>query len=452
MSDKEESPVEQFEDRPEDQAEDQAEDQVDDMPVDDEEEYQESDAKSDDEMEPDDAEVEDEEDEPEAEEEEEDEEEDEKEKKPKVEEVEVPVKRKRGRPPGSGKKKAPKTGRFQPLQVPLDENGEPYKIENDELMLPEDPKGEEKVDKLGVLKGAREFRIRTFTILGRGQRLYMLATEPARCIGFRDSYLLFQRHRNLLKVKLSDDEKFDLIDRELIPHSYKGRTLGVVTARSIFREFGARVIVGGHRVVDDYYEAQAITEGHTSDELADPDDFVPFGGQQYDKNQYVAWYSGPSHSNSQALYESNLKSVLQQQGGFHMEDLAGFGRNQQKPADMLPDPPLDPQLAARARFSAGEFNKRLARQQRRVLGLASQNQIFDNQTNIPLRSLRTQPFRSVVQKTSDDNNGAVEITTVVRTVPQVPEVPEAVPEAVPEEEPEEVRVEVPEAQPEATPA
>ena len=41
----------------------------------------------------------------------------------------------------------------------------------------------------------------------------------------------------LHKVIVEEDEKRDLIDREVIPHSYKGRAIGVVTARSVFREF-----------------------------------------------------------------------------------------------------------------------------------------------------------------------------------------------------------------------
>ena len=100
--------------------------------------------------------------------------------------------------------------------------------------LPEDIEGEEKVDKNGHLKGGRDYRVRVFTVMNRGKRLYMLSTEPARCCGFRDSYLFFTKHLQLHKVIVDEDEKRDLIDRDIIPHSYKGRSIGVVTARSVF--------------------------------------------------------------------------------------------------------------------------------------------------------------------------------------------------------------------------
>lgn len=190
--------------------------------------------------------------------------------------------RPRGRPVASSKKQA--------ADIPLNEKGVPYEIVNDELATEDDPAGDTKVDKNGVLLGIREYRVRTFTVMGRGDRLYMLSTEPARCMGFRDSYLLFQKHPKLWKIVVNDEEKYDLISRNIIPHSYKGRQIGVVTAHSLFKEFGARIVVGGHRVVDDYYEKLAINEGHSKDELADPEDKLPPAGEPYNRNQYVAWH------------------------------------------------------------------------------------------------------------------------------------------------------------------
>ena len=100
-------------------------------------------------------------------------------------------------------------------------------VTNDEVVLPDDPEGVEKVDENGILQEGREYRVRTFTILGRGQRLYMLSTEPARCIGFRDSYLFFQKHKYLYKILIDEEEKKDLIERDIMPNSYKGRQIGV---------------------------------------------------------------------------------------------------------------------------------------------------------------------------------------------------------------------------------
>lgn len=176
-------------------------------------------------------------------------------------------------------------------------------VVNDEVDLPEDPEGETKVDKLGHLQGGREYRVRTFTIRNRGDRLYMLSTEPARCIGFRDSYLFFQKHKLLFKIIIEDDEKYDLIDRKIIPHSYKGRAIGVVSARSVFREFGAKIVIGGRKVTDDYATKEARERGDIEGEIAVPDDVLPKSGEEYDRNRYVAWHG------ASAVYHSGVPSV-----------------------------------------------------------------------------------------------------------------------------------------------
>ncbi|RNJ58791.1 hypothetical protein D7B24_004155 [Verticillium nonalfalfae] len=198
-----------------------------------------------------------------------------------------------GRKPGPGQ--APLK-----LRQAIDKEGTEVDIVNDECVLPEDPDGETKVDKSGNLLGDREYRCRTFTVLGRGTRLYMLSTEPARCVGFRDSYLFFTKHLKLHKIIVDDEEKRDMIDREIIPHSYKGRSIGIVTARSVFREFGARIVVGGRRVLDDYRVADAREEeGVTEGDLADPNDMYN-PAEPYNKNQYVAWHGASSvyHQNA----------------------------------------------------------------------------------------------------------------------------------------------------------
>ncbi|ANB12650.1 Npl6p [Sugiyamaella lignohabitans] len=196
----------------------------------------------------------------------------------------------RGRGPGRKPKRFGGSSSNSSQSQMVDEDGNILTVENDEFVLEEDPEGEKKITPLGELQGGREFRVRTFTVEGRGDRLYMLSTEPARCMGFRDSYLLFQKHRKLYKLVISDHEKFQLIDRNLIPHSYKGRSIGLVTARSIFREFGARIIVGGRHVVDDYYEQAARDAGYVEGEIAEvPEDRtgVP---DVYNRNQYSNMY------------------------------------------------------------------------------------------------------------------------------------------------------------------
>ncbi|PSK38644.1 hypothetical protein C7M61_002579 [Candidozyma pseudohaemuli] len=179
-----------------------------------------------------------------------------------------------GEPP---KKKGKKRGRKpkipRPDDIIYDDKGNEINVQNDEIVLDEeDPKGCEKVDALGRLQGDRKYRVKTFTLLGKGERLYMVSTEPARLVGFRDSYLLFKTHLSLFKKVCTHEEKMDLIDRHLIPTSYKGRSVNLVTARSIYREFGARMVVGGKKVIDDFWEQQAIDRGDVSGEYADPEE------------------------------------------------------------------------------------------------------------------------------------------------------------------------------------
>lgn len=219
----------------------------------------------------------------------------------------TPLKRRRGRPSGGGwrggfrgrARRGPQ-GPSHATRVPIDKEGNTMEVISDEVALPENTEGETKVNKDGELQGGREYRVRVFTIKGRGRRLYMLSTEPARCTGFRDSYLFFTKHLHLFKIIIGDEEKRDLIDRDILPHSYKGRAIGVVTARSVFREFGARIVVRGRKVVDDYNADDARARGDAEGELADPHDRLPNEGQPYNRNQYVAWHGASS------VYHSNM--------------------------------------------------------------------------------------------------------------------------------------------------
>ncbi|KAK3362127.1 chromatin remodelling complex Rsc7/Swp82 subunit-domain-containing protein [Lasiosphaeria ovina] len=130
-----------------------------------------------------------------------------------------------------------------------------------------DEAGEKKVLPNGQLTGNRQYRCRTFLVPQRGDKLFMLATECARVLGYRDSYLLFNKNRSLFKIIANQVEKDDLVTQEILPFSYRSRQIAIVTARSMFRQFGSRVIEGGRRVRDDYWENKARKQGFTE---ADP--------------------------------------------------------------------------------------------------------------------------------------------------------------------------------------
>lgn len=141
--------------------------------------------------------------------------------------------------------------------------------EGDEYIPREyDEAGEKKVSPTGHPLDGREYRCRTFFVPNRGDKLFMLATECARVLGYRDSYLLFNKNRSLYKIIATQAEKDDLIHQEILPYSYRSRQIAIVTAKSMFRQFGSRVIVNGRRVRDDYWEGKARKQGFTEEDLA----------------------------------------------------------------------------------------------------------------------------------------------------------------------------------------
>ncbi|MCJ1223553.1 hypothetical protein MMC12_000195 [Toensbergia leucococca] len=141
--------------------------------------------------------------------------------------------------------------------------------EGDEYVPREyDEQGEKKVSPTGHPLEGRDYRCRTFFVPNRGDKLFMLATECARVLNYRDSYLLFNKNRSLFKIIATQPEKDDLIHQEILPYSYRSRQIAIVTAKSMFRQFGSRVISNGRRVRDDYWEAKARKQGFTEDDLA----------------------------------------------------------------------------------------------------------------------------------------------------------------------------------------
>lgn len=161
-----------------------------------------------------------------------------------------------------------------PPQIDRDSNPE---VVNDEYLTETDPNGELKINQLGELQGGRKFRVKTFKVPGKGNRLYCISTDVARMVGYRDSYFLFQKHINLYRFIVDENAKFKLINDGYLPVSFKTRHAYLITARSAFKEFGARIIVDGKQVDDDYYEQEALDKGAIRGALINPtlngDDF-----------------------------------------------------------------------------------------------------------------------------------------------------------------------------------
>ena len=155
------------------------------------------------------------------------------------------------------------------LPTVRDHTTDQLNAEGDEYVPREhDEQGERKVSPTGHPLEGRVYKCRTFFVPNRGEKLFMLATECARVLGYRDSYLLFNKNRSLYKIIATQPEKDDLIQQDILPYSYRSRQIAIVTAKSMFRQFGSRVIANGRRVRDDYWEAKARKQGFTEEDMA----------------------------------------------------------------------------------------------------------------------------------------------------------------------------------------
>ena len=130
-----------------------------------------------------------------------------------------------------------------------------------------DEAGEKKISPTGQLLDGREYRCRTFLVSGRRENLYMLATECAQALGY-NSDLLFNINKSLYKIMTNQSEKDNLIDQGILTYQYRSRPIAIVTAKSMFRQFGSRLVCDGHRIRDDYWEAMARRQGFTEQDLA----------------------------------------------------------------------------------------------------------------------------------------------------------------------------------------
>jgi chromatin structure-remodeling complex protein RSC7 len=106
----------------------------------------------------------------------------------------------------------------------------------------------------------------------------MLAIDAARTSGYRDSLYYFRRNPLAFKLNATQPEKDDLIAAGKLGGHLRTRAVTLITARSAYKLHGAKTVVDGRWVVDDYYEDRAREEAETKGvqpgelvgELADP--------------------------------------------------------------------------------------------------------------------------------------------------------------------------------------
>ncbi|EGG10664.1 uncharacterized protein MELLADRAFT_60382 [Melampsora larici-populina 98AG31] len=171
--------------------------------------------------------------------------------------------------------------------------GVTYLVEDDELTLPDDPKGDLKVTPEGVLLGDRQYKIPTFTSKARANpnKHFVLSIDAARAAGYRDSLYFFRRNPLIQKLPCTQDEKDALIAAGFLSGNLKSRAVTMCSARNAFKVMGARFLkdidhalnsnqsddpdTDGRLVVDDYYEDAALASGAAIGEPAIADGLEP---------------------------------------------------------------------------------------------------------------------------------------------------------------------------------
>jgi hypothetical protein len=104
--------------------------------------------------------------------------------------------------------------------------------------------------------------------------------DPARVLGFRDSYLFFLKNPQLVRVNTTVDERAWMIENGMLMANFKSKLIAVVTARSIFKSFGHRIIKRGRSKVDDYYESRAIEDDNADESDEDASKAGDMDGSQ----------------------------------------------------------------------------------------------------------------------------------------------------------------------------
>ncbi|KAI8990249.1 chromatin remodelling complex Rsc7/Swp82 subunit-domain-containing protein [Pilobolus umbonatus] len=172
--------------------------------------------------------------------------------------MDSPHSRKRGRP-----KSQPPIREEKKFQSSLSSNYgySPSLLSNIDYDSDHDESGETKVDKYGRLLGGREYRVPTFQLPTRDETLFMFSKDPAALLGFRDSFVFLKKNVKLIKVHINNVEKGFLVDARLLRSTFRTREISVVTARSVFKQFGHRIVKRGRKGRDDYYYTEELDDG-----------------------------------------------------------------------------------------------------------------------------------------------------------------------------------------------
>ncbi|OWZ58515.1 chromatin structure-remodeling complex protein RSC7 [Cryptococcus neoformans AD1-83a] len=188
---------------------------------------------------------------------------------------------------------------------------EEYTVGDDELIIPDDPKGDMKIDAAGRLQGDREYKLVTFTSVERRnpERIYALTIDAARACGYSDSLAFLRRYPTVLKLSCTAGERVKLIDLGRISGNLKHRQVTMVAMRNVFKVMGSKVIKNGRHVVDDYYEDEAAAKcaenGIEPGSVVQDEEYVPSANV----NSERALRSAPGESSRSLAHLSTFYTV-----------------------------------------------------------------------------------------------------------------------------------------------
>lgn len=134
-------------------------------------------------------------------------------------------------------------------------------------MIQLDAYGEKKVGSNGELFGGRHYLFNTFTFTAHMGVLLVLLQDVIKVLyqsnATHDEDEFIVQHDQILVMETSEEQTKFLAKNGVIPEESKG-SFKYITARSAFVEFGASVIAGGQRIVDDYWESLAKKQNLSS--------------------------------------------------------------------------------------------------------------------------------------------------------------------------------------------
>ncbi|CAO3607711.1 unnamed protein product [Cunninghamella echinulata] len=145
--------------------------------------------------------------------------------------------------------------------------------------------------------------------------LFMFSKDPAALLGFRDSFVFMKKNPKLVKVHVTDSEKSFLVDTNKLRSTFRTREVSVVTARSVFKVFGHKVVKKGRRGRDDYYYTGEYDENEEVDSddssKLENDKSISGTNTHWRSHHHLAGRNNLQHMSSSIALSSSSSTLLQ---------------------------------------------------------------------------------------------------------------------------------------------